>query len=115
MMGMPWVGLDRRLYADFRKTVAARSDRAFSFWPKEDESVTVRQSVLAIIQREMHWPSARFLPDDPCSILFFDPSPNMDSARAVLEIERILGKQPALERLSELTIGQLVAEIVRRS
>lgn len=112
LMGMPILGLDRRLYAQFRRQVGARGQECLAIWPQDNPTQAVRLSVSSIIQREMRWPNRFFLPDDPCAILFFDPFSNMDSVRAILEVERAHGKKSVIERLKDVTLGTLVAEIL---
>jgi hypothetical protein len=115
MMGMPLFGFDRRLYVQFRRQVAERRRDAIAPWQQGSESLALRESVAAIIQREMRWPNSLFIDEDPCSILFFDPLHHMDSTRAILYIEKAHGRNSILEKISQITFGMLVAALSEKT
>lgn len=112
-MGIPCIGLDRKLFRRFRAQVEARGEDYISYWDRDDKTNRVREAVSAVIKRELHWPNARFLPGDQCCILFFDPSNCMDNARAILDIEKLYGKLAIFDRVNTVVFGDLISDIVR--
>jgi hypothetical protein len=115
MMGMPFVGPDRRAYRLFRQEVQSRPKVCVEYWPKDDVLMRTRVAIDEILVREMRWPVALFLPEDPCDILFFDPLPLMDSARTFLAVGKQLGcdlSQVDLTKCNYLGLVRMLAGIV---
>ena len=96
LWGVPFLGPDARAYSSFRKQVGSRSPSCLSEWRNDTRLLEIRDEIAKILVREMEWPSPFFLPEDPCSILFFDPTVDIKSGVALFEVESLLcGKYPA--------------------
>jgi hypothetical protein len=89
-----------------------RGKEVLSSWGNDKEIVSVRDAVSRTIAKELNWPNGFFIPDDPCSILFFDPSPNLDAARAIMEIEKMYGKSDALGQIPLIKFGDLISQLM---
>jgi hypothetical protein len=108
LMGFPFLGIDLRAYKGFRRQVAARPDEYLQAWSRDDSTARAREAVVDILETEMAWGCRKFIPSDPCDILLFDPSLDMKSATAFMQIEDLLGRAIEEEAFKRMTLGQLV-------
>jgi len=74
LMGVPFLGPDRCAYRTLRKQVASRPQECLTLWPQDEQAVLVRDKILDLLEMNMKWGSRKFIPDDPCDILFFRPT-----------------------------------------
>jgi hypothetical protein len=108
LIGVPFIGLDKRLFSQFRRQLSHRDKSVLSQWESDQQIISVRDSVSQIIAKILHWPNSYFIPDDLCSILFFDPTPNLDSARAIMDIENKYGKSDAFGLIPSIKYGDFI-------
>jgi hypothetical protein len=112
LMGFPFFGPDRRAYREFRRQVAARPETCLDLWKQDEATRQARDRLFKLLREEMDWEVPRFVPEDPCQILFFDPSMNLRSGCAMLRIEELLGREIDMDRLIKMTLGDLVDDAV---
>ena len=106
--GFPWLGPDRRAYAEFRKSQSLRDEKIIESWSIDAAGMAIKNRLDEILVKEMKWLNGYFLPDDPCGILFYDPSLSMDSARALLSISSAFQVDITGVDLSKITYSELV-------
>lgn len=111
LMGFPFFGPDRRVYRDFRRQVAARPETCRDLWKRDEATRQARDRLFAILRDEMGWKATRFVPEDPCDIVFFDPSMDLKDVCAFLRIDERFGRTPDASRLMRMNAGELVDEL----
>jgi len=70
-----------------------------------------------MIRRELAWPNALFLPDDPVRLLFIPITGCFDDTYCITEIEDQFGielSQATLDDCSSMTLGQFAAFVASR-
>lgn len=67
-----------------------------------------RDRIAKILQQEMEWPNENFLPDDPCDIIFFDPTMDLKAGTAIMGIEDFIGHELNGDSLKKMTFLELV-------
>jgi len=115
MVGMPFICIYKRAYRQFRKEQKERGDIDPAIWASDELECWIRGIVDDILVNEMEWVNTRFLPDDPCDILFFDPTMDLLAAGALMAIQSRFRIDISITDLSRLTYIQLVEFIRKRS
>jgi len=112
-MKFPIIGLDRRLFRSFRRQLAMRSREALTLWGDDPGIIAIRDQISAIIARDFYWPNRNFIPDDPCSVVMFNPLPLADTPRVIKYIESQVGRSEAFSQLATLTYGEFIGKLNR--
>ena len=115
LTGMPLIGPDRVAYRALRREVADRPEDCLALWKQDEQTISTRDAMIDILQKAVSWKSRKFIPDDPCEILFWDPFDGMDLLDAVYRMEKRFGVKMDGERIKEMfamTFGELVEAII---
>ena len=98
-----------RVHRNVCGQLKSRSIGCLRLWGGEVDRFHILCFLLPIVKEYGRWPNCYFMPDDPCEILFFDPTSELLAAEAVCKIHEELSL-PAdmLDDLDALTYGELV-------
>jgi len=94
--------------------VARRNSECLRKWNNQNDRYCLRDIIFKVLVDDMEWPKPLFLPDDPCSILFFDPTIDVKSGTALSKIESIIGKKLDPSQIEQLTLGDLFRMAIER-
>ena len=118
MMWFPLIGPQRRIFADILCQLRARPAREFHAW--DELGVEIRDaaaSVTKILIENLNWPkTAVFLPGDPGDIPFFDMTGDLAGVEVILAVEEHFAvkiPEKFWAKLSEITFGEIIAELVK--
>ena len=118
LMGFPFLGPDRLAWRRFRREVGRRADDCMTLWKNDEQTRRVRDEITRILGRALHWgrASRKFIPEDPCEILFFVPWDwdGMDHAEVLLNMEDEYGVELHGDTLSGMTLGEFVEMIAEK-
>jgi len=119
LMGFPLFGPNKRAHRRFRKEVTARPEDCMALWQQDEQTLSVRDGVIdALLQGGLGWKSRKFIPADPCDIVFLDTHDGMDLLDTMCRIEKRfglkLGEDILLRMESGMTLGEFVDIIPER-
>jgi len=106
--GMPLIGPDIRAYRRFRRQVAHRSPECLREWDDQNVGQACRNAIFDVLVEDMEWPKPLFLPSDPCSILFYDPTIDVKLGVALSKVESMVGRTINSAELGQMLLGDLV-------
>ncbi len=92
-----------------------RTADCLEVWGRDPERLRVRDTVSGIIQEYLFWPNRVYLPEDPCEILFFDPTVDLRNAEAWLVLEDTFHLPPDYtmgKNQYTWTLGKLIDRIL---
>lgn len=114
LVGMPFIGIDRRTRRHICWQLAQRSFGVCSYWNADDRSWKLIKEVSDLIQDCLRWPNEHYLPDDPCEILLWEPScvSELLAEEVMLRLsEDFKLPETVWDRFGELCFGQLIEAI----
>lgn len=111
---VPVLGLNARVHRNICGQLKSRSIACFGLWGEDVDCFHTLCFLSPIVKEYGRWPNCYFIPDDPCAILFFDPTSVLLAAEAVCKIHEELSL-PAemLDDLDALTYGDLVDRLTQ--
>lgn len=81
-------------------------------WPQDLVSQRVLRKLFRALDDWQEWPNHNFVPDDPCSVVFFNYWDDLEGAAAMTQVEDALGitirDKKAAFALTEGTLGGYV-------
>lgn len=101
-------------FTGIRDQLLQRDAACLQMWeavPRIDMKLV--RDVSGIIREYMFWPNDLFIPDDPCEILFHDPTVDLRNVEAMGVIEDRAGVVVDWERLLPRRFGGLIEELGR--
>lgn len=110
-LDLPYFGLKHRVKRVLESQVKSRSCADFEkAWGGYGNLLRIRDSVFEIVGEYMSWNCLRFLPLDPCEIIFWRPDDDLHLAEAVANIERRFGVDRILDSIQgeNLTFADLL-------
>lgn len=109
---MPFIGIDKRAFRSIKQQLAQRSISELSNWGQESARLQVRDTLTSLLREYLRWPNDRFIPEDPCAILVFDPTTELRAveARRVIE-DKFRLPIGFLDELNNWSFGELVDQI----
>ena len=113
LFGIPLLGRDMRAYRRFREQVRQRPATCCLEWDADPAVCKVRDQICHVLVEDMDWPLPNFVPDDPCAILFFDPTIDIKAGTAMDKVRKICGCDDGV--ILGMTIGKLVELAAGRS
>lgn len=103
----PLCGIDARARRILSEQLISRPDSYRQLWPTEVHNLA--DEVSEVIQTENRWPNKKFIPADPCAILFWDPTLEMRIEGIMLTLSHRYGVSVDLfADLARLTFGELI-------
>jgi hypothetical protein len=79
-------------------------------WP-EDLVITAKE-IAGVVEEYFRWPNPYYIPDDPCEVLFWDPTMEMRFEEASLVLSDKFGfPEDRAEELREGTFGALIERV----
>lgn len=109
--GIPFIGPDRRAFKMFRKLIRLRPENCTNYWPNDPTISEIRDRLIEIIASDMDWRCNKFLPGDPCDILFQEEPLEFASGVCICRIEDEFSLTLPIEDLDKWTLLQLVTYI----
>lgn len=94
----------------------ARPQPPDELWGESPARLRLARWLCATIAARIHWPNDHFIPDDPCSVLFWAHVDGMDETRLLNAIEAGLSVKfgrGEIETWMNLTLGELVDVLLR--
>jgi len=110
-MGMPLIGPDRQAYKLFRKQISERPSSYIDAWSDNAYIIPLRNELAACIVKPMDWPCDKFLPNDPCDIIFFDDYLEFSSGCCLVDIEKKYKLCIPVGELSKWTFLEFITHI----
>jgi hypothetical protein len=83
---------------EISKILVARPEPPATIWGSDELRQRVALVVTSTVQKELEWPNCRFIPEDECSVVFWDEASGGDSLETTLEIECVLDVNSAGEQ-----------------
>ncbi len=107
---LPVIGINARAKKELNAVLACRTPDAHrAAWLHYAVEYDAIISISTIIKQWLNWYNALFIPEDPCQIIFWDPSKAMKYEGLVLElIEQHNLPSDLFDHLSELDYGSFV-------
>jgi len=125
LMGIPLIGLDRRVLREFRLQLKQRDESVLRIWGAGPSVESTRCRLAALLQEYLRWPNTFFVPKDPCDILFWNPSSLCIDGLEVTELLCVIceefgiqegqEEEDFLTRLSEMSFGELVSRLAGKA
>lgn len=113
-VGLPLVGLDKRVLRILHRQLSIRPSEALALWKNDPALMECRDRVSSLLQEYFYWPNNHFIPDDPCEILFWDPSSELRLAEAITVLtDAYPDKEDLLVGLQKMKYGQFVEALAR--
>lgn len=110
LRGLPLIGVDRRAYRSICAQLLSRSPSVWCLWP-EDLVITAKE-IAGVVEEYFRWPNPYYIPDDPCEVLFWDPTMEMRFEEASLVLSDKFGfPEDRAEELREGTFGALIERV----
>jgi hypothetical protein len=117
LRGVPLVGPDARAHRAISRML--KRDRRVDClleWGTDPKTYCVVAVCSCIIREYFNWPNVLFLPDDPCQILFWNPSEDLHIEEATCVIsETFQLRGDPFHDLSKITYGTLINRIVAQA
>jgi len=109
---LPMVGADSRAHRAIAKQLRARHIQCLDNWGAQVAIYQVLCVVSPVVKEYGEWPNTLFLPDDPCDILFWDPSMELKTVEAMNVLERDLSiPADIFDDLIQIKYGELISRI----
>ncbi len=71
--------------------------------------------ILSTIVTYLGWPNSYFIPDDPCTLVFFDPTNELLAEEAIGVItHQIPGAVSFMNKIQAKTLGTLIGQLVEQ-
>lgn len=114
LVGTPLIGPDWWLHRSIARQLRERTDDMVqAAWGTDVDLRRVQGKVCYILASEMEWPNCRFLPTDPMEIVLFDPSTEMRTVGALMELDRVFSlPEDFIDPVLKLTVGAVVQRIL---
>lgn len=117
LKGFPIIGPERSAWRAFRREVADRPEDCLALWKQDEQTLRTRDALINILCVSLGWKGWKFIPADPCDVLFFNPRDRdgMDLLDAKYRMERQFGIKMDKERVLQvraMTFGELVDAIL---
>lgn len=106
--GIPFLGPDIRALKKFRQQILTRDETYLNSWSSDLGVLEIRDKLIEMIVGDMEWPCGRFLPLDPCDIIFFETGLDFSSGICISRIEKHFSVEIPISELKNWTFLQLV-------
>lgn len=114
LKGLPFLGLDRQVKRELNRELEARPEECLSLWGTIPDIIRIRDIVSPVLQEYFFWPNLRFIPGDPCQILFWDQTNQMRDAEALAVLsDRLNTAVNAFDNLQFQTYQELIDAILQ--
>jgi len=109
-MDFPHFGIYAKARGDINNQLSQRSINCFRMWGSSIERFYILCFMAPIMMEYFAWINCFFIPEDPCDVLFFDPSTEMLKEEAISKIIAglKLSDDIPLVDLHKITYGDLV-------
>ena len=109
--GLPIIGPDKAAKAKLDRQLSDREPLPVEVWSDERKHA-IFKTIAQIIQEHCRWPNSNFVPEDPCEILFWNPSGDLRDVEAVLQIlDHFRLPETLVDELRNMTLGDLVDRV----
>ncbi len=115
---MPIIGINKRAHRHICAQLDSRCAACLRAWGDDPEVLRLLLVVAPLVREYMRWPSAHFMPDDPCDILFFDPTMELRSAEAMMSIGDALNLNDSVSEglfkgFETMSFGELLGRLAQ--
>ena len=81
----------------------------------DERTRTIRHKILDVLEKDLKWRSRKFIPKDPCDVLFSGPQRDPCAiAEALMPVEDLFSVKLDPDNLKTMTLGELV-DLLRAS
>jgi hypothetical protein len=110
---IPFFGLRARTLRNINQQLMRRSINVFELWGDNIDTYKCLCCVSPIVKEYFFWRNTLFIPDDPCEILFWDPSTELRFGTALSMLGDLFSFPKTFwDDLGELKYGELINRII---
>ncbi|MFA5553113.1 MAG: hypothetical protein WDA68_00950 [Phycisphaerae bacterium] len=111
---IPVIGSDFRLRKAFYRQLKSRSHETLELWGNNVNILRCLCIVSPIAKECFNWPNTCFIPNDPCEILFWDPTIDWRDAAFINHIKKELSLSGNFwDDVNSLTYGQFIEKVIK--
>ena len=110
------LGSDYATWRELRRQLGRRGPESRKCWGRDSLRIRTVADVSTIVADSLEWPNTYFVPNDPCQLIFFDPTPDLLCEEALMRISLEYGVPDEVwEKLWSMMYGELIDAILRAS
>lgn len=106
--GIPFVGVDKRIFRRLRRFQQKRDRTIETLWPHEEKTLSAKKVVDEILLQHFAWVNTLFHPRDRVNALFFYPYGDLEDAVGYGKILEFNEKFEKIDNLNEMTYLELL-------